>query len=832
MRATLSLALLGLVVSSAPSGAGIVTRVSTSASGAEGTGNSLVPALSAAGRYVVFVSYAPNLTDDDGDARPDVFVRDRVTGATILVSKSAAGVKGNNDSGEPNSYGMGGPAISADGRFVAFTSIATNLSPGDGPGVYVHDRDADGDGIFDEPGAVSTHGVSRTMNDVLVFGRYPAISADGRFVAYAGFASDIVPGDTNGVADVFVRDRDPDGNGVFDEPGLATTERVSVGPNGVEGNGESGPPDLQISADGRIVGFLSTASNLVANDVNGKRDVFVHDRTTGLTERVNVSSIGSGSESYEGYDLGLSGNGRYVAFSTEDTRLATPAAGYGGATSTDVLIRDRVLGTTTTWAGNAPAGQKPRTASYHPVLNYDGTVVAFLTRFGQAKFDGDVERNNVEIYVHDRLTGTTSTVSLRAPDGVPTTVLGRGIALSSDGRVAAFDTEGVGIVPGDGNGLRDVFVDSCPVVAGNPPRFESCDPIPFPTLSADERTRFVTGVREFQDVDTPDEGLGPVFNEASCAACHNRPWIGGTSDRRVTRVGADGPGGFDPLAGHGGSVIQTQGISTPECTVAGETVPAEATVVTERDTPALFGAGIIDAIDDRSILRFADPNDRNNDGISGRPNMVGGRVGRFGRKAQTVTLREFAGDAYLNEMGITSPEFPQDLAPQGMPSCDPKPDPEDDGTNVGRFVDFLSVLAPLPSGRYPSNDVRREALAGRRLFKRIGCRSCHTDRLRVPKAILSSHGLRKVVLFTDLLLHDMGPALADGIVQGDATGSEFRTAPLSGVAFTGPYLHGGSAATLDAAILAHGGEGSRARDAFSALSPPERSQVRAFLGSL
>jgi CxxC motif-containing protein (DUF1111 family) len=369
-------------------------------------------------------------------------------------------------------------------------------------------------------------------------------------------------------------------------------------------------------------------------------------------------------------------------------------------------------------------------------------------------------------------------------------------------------------------------------VAGGPARFTSCEPIPFPVLTANERARFAAGAREFEDVDTPAEGLGPVFNEASCAACHNTPWIGGTSSRRVTRIGTDGPGGFDPLPGHGGSVIQTQGISTPECTVDGESIPAEATIVTERDPPALFGAGVIDAIDDRAILRFADPDDRNGDGVSGRPNMVGGRVGRFGRKAQIATLREFAGDAYLAEMGITSPDFPTDLAPQGVPSCDPTPDPEDDGTNVTRFVDFLSVLAPTPAGQYPSSEARREALAGRRLFKRIGCRSCHTDRLRGPRSVISGHGLKKVILFSDLLLHDLGPALADGIEQGEATGSEFRTAPLAGVAFSAPYLHDGRAATLDAAILAHGGEAMRARDGFAALPAAQRAQVRAFLNSL
>src|SRR5262249_22709618 len=149
--------------------------------------------------------------------------------------------------------------------------------------------------------------------------------------------------------------------------------------------------------------------------------------------------------------------------------------------------------------------------------------------------------------------------------------------------------------------------------------------------------------------------------------CHSHPTIGGSSTRFVTRFGRYGPAGFDPMTDHGGSLIQANGIVTDVCSVPAETVPPEATVTTRRDTPPLFGLGLIDAIPDSQILRWADPTDRNRDGISGRPNMVGGRVGRFGWKAQVATLHDFSGDAYLNEMGITSPEFPNENAPQGGP---------------------------------------------------------------------------------------------------------------------------------------------------------------------
>jgi CxxC motif-containing protein (DUF1111 family) len=208
--------------------------------------------------------------------------------------------------------------------------------------------------------------------------------------------------------------------------------------------------------------------------------------------------------------------------------------------------------------------------------------------------------------------------------------------------------------------------------------------------------------------------------------------------------------------------------------------------------------------------------------------LVGGRVGRFGWKAQTVSLRDFAGEAYVNEMGITSPAFASELAPQGGPvTCDPVPDPEDDGADVAAFTSFMSLLAPLPA-----SPLSREGRIGRTVFRRSGCRACHTDRLRTGNTLPAPLARKKVKAFSDFLLHDMGPALADGIAQGDATGSEFRTPPLWGVRASAPYLHDGRAPTLEDAIAAHGGEAQTARDRFLALGATERAQLIEFLGSL
>jgi CxxC motif-containing protein (DUF1111 family) len=368
-------------------------------------------------------------------------------------------------------------------------------------------------------------------------------------------------------------------------------------------------------------------------------------------------------------------------------------------------------------------------------------------------------------------------------------------------------------------------------VPGRPGRASttrSHGPQPYAGLSDADEARFDEGLDEFAEIERPRTGLGPVFNGASCSECHNRPTIGGSSARFVIRFGRSGPGGFDPLAGRGGSLIQARGITTQTCSVPGEVVPPEANEVTRRNTPALFGLGLVDAIPDERIVRKADPDDRNGDGISGRANMVDGRVGRFGWKAQVARLADFAAEAYLNEMGITSPAFPNEVNPQGGPVvCDGAPDPEDDGSDVIAFTDFMTLLAPLPTGRRAS-----AALAGRAVFRRIKCDACHVETLRSGGSSVKALRAKRAALYSDLLLHDMGPGLADGIEQGEATGSEFRTAPLWGVAYSYPYLHDGRTGSLSGAIAAHGGEATAVRDRFLALSETDRAALIEFLRSL
>jgi CxxC motif-containing protein (DUF1111 family) len=357
---------------------------------------------------------------------------------------------------------------------------------------------------------------------------------------------------------------------------------------------------------------------------------------------------------------------------------------------------------------------------------------------------------------------------------------------------------------------------------------EVCAPQPIAGLTADELARFAHGRDEFLEQENAATGLGPVFNGARCAECHAVPTVGGASDRNVTRIGTGVGSTFDELAASGGPLLQTNGITTPGCSVAGEVVPAGATVVAERNTPLLFGAGLIEAIPDLSI-RLVQAKQR--EPLSGRFNVnrASNRIGRFGWKAQIATIHDFAAEAYRDEMGITSPFFPDEPAPQGVPTaCDDAADYEDDGGDVAAFADFMTMLAPLPPPP-PSLESRR----GRRYFRRAKCHKCHTDKYRTARNFpIVALRNKKVPLFSDLLLHDMGPELADGVTQESAGGSEFRTAPLWGLRFSAPYLHDGRAATLPEAIAAHGGEAVTSRNVFLTYTPDQVALLVAYLNGL
>jgi Tol biopolymer transport system component len=293
---------------------GTTERVSVNSAGVQGNGGSANPALSADGRFVAFQSYATNLVPGDTNGVTEVFVRDRQTGVTERVSVDSAGIEGNDLSIWP--------ALSGDGRFVAFISFATNLVPVDTNGVadvFVHDRQT---GVTERVSVDS----AGTQGDGSSSGA-PTISTDGRFVSFWSWATNLVPGDTNGVADVFVHDRQ-----------TGVTARVSVDSAGNQENSSSVNPNIRpsISADGRFVAFASSASNLAAGDTNGWQDVFVHDRQTGLTERVSVDGAGTEGNDSSAYTA-ISADGRFVAFTSAAFNLVPGDTNW----SADVFVHDR-----------------------------------------------------------------------------------------------------------------------------------------------------------------------------------------------------------------------------------------------------------------------------------------------------------------------------------------------------------------------------------------------------------------------------------------------------------------------------------------------------------
>ncbi len=323
---------------------GETSRVNVSSTGEQANGNSSSRSISADGRFVAFESSASNLVPGDTNGYRDVFVHDRQTGETSRVSVSSTDQQGNDASRNPS--------VSADGRFVAFESSASNLVPGDTNGfrdIFVHDRQTG------ETSRVSVSSTGQQGNDASLA---PSTSADGRFVAFESSASDLVPGDTNGYRDVFVHDRQ-----------TGETSLVSVSSTGEQGNGTSFEPS--ISADGRFVAFRSAASDLVPGDTNDKWDIFVHDRQTGQTSRVSVSSTGQQGNSHSGSPT-ISADGRFVGFESSASNLV-PGDTNG---EPDIFVHDRQTGQTSRVSVSS-TGQQGNNLSWLPSISADGRFVAF-----------------------------------------------------------------------------------------------------------------------------------------------------------------------------------------------------------------------------------------------------------------------------------------------------------------------------------------------------------------------------------------------------------------------------------------------------------------------
>ena len=431
---------------------GVTERVSEASDGTQANGSTYMPCMNADGRFVSFCSYANNLVPGDTNGKCDIFLHDRQTGETSRVSVASNGTQGNGTC-------EGRPSISADGRYVAFHSDASNLVPGDTNGQYdIFVRDL-------QAGVTQRVSVASGGTQANGLSYLPCISPDGRFIAFASSASNLVPGVANGKSQTFVHDRL-----------TGETECVSLGSDGTPANDHCSRPSM--SAGGRYIAFASVASNLVDGDTNDMDDVFVHDRLTGETSRVSVASDGTQGNS-ESYGPSISADGRYVAFTSHASNLV-PGDTNG---AWDAFVHDRLTGLTQR-VSVATGGAQAYGTSEDTCVSGDGRLVVFSSDAANL-VSGDT--NGVrDFFVHDRSAGGSL---------LPVDIVEEWLAIA-DAAVVAIDE-----LPGPGEvAAAELPAPTDPPEAPTPPgdtgtgepyTYEDWEEImeqPVPTLPADSYT--------------------------------------------------------------------------------------------------------------------------------------------------------------------------------------------------------------------------------------------------------------------------------------------------------------------------------------------------------
>ncbi len=394
-RRTAAAALAALLLATGFTAAPPATQtqlVSFTPDGRAATLGATAPSISADGRFVAFVSTSSDLVEGDTNGVADVFVRDLATGATRRASVASDGAQADG--------GSGPPAISGSGRFVAFSSEATNLVPrdtnrcfgftvrGSCPDLFVHDLET-GDTRRVSVGARGLQANGESL--------YPAISADGRYVAFASLAINLVTRDRNDKMDVFLHDT-----------ATGETSRVSVGAQGQEADSFSFAPT--VSADGARVAFTSFATNLVGGDGNGADDVFVRDLAAATTVRVSVAADGSEAAGFSG-GASLSADGIRVAFWSEGALVPGDSNGV-----VDAYVRDLAAGTVVRASVSSRGGQGDGPVTAPPSLSPDGRFVGFESEATNL-VPGDRNRS-LDVFLHDLTGGTTALVSA-TPQGRP-----------------------------------------------------------------------------------------------------------------------------------------------------------------------------------------------------------------------------------------------------------------------------------------------------------------------------------------------------------------------------------------------------------------------------
>jgi Tol biopolymer transport system component len=383
------------------------------------------PNLTGNGRFVVFNSDSALVVPDDTNSARDTFLYDRQTDTVERVSLSATGQEGDDRS----DTGF----ASEDGRSVTFSSKATNLLPGGTAGisqVFLKDR---------ETGDMQLLSVTPAGDPGNSISIPSGISADGRYVAFWSYATDLVDGDTNGYAEVFLRDLQ-----------AGTTERLAVSGSGAQSD-KGVAESCSLTPDARFAAFGSGSTNLVSGDTNALSDIYLRDRQLGTTERVNVASGGAQATGGDSHRPRLSPNGRYVVFYSRATNLV-PGDSNGFV---DVFLRDRQAGTTER-VSVTDAGAESNGESYDADVSADGRYVVFASDADNL-VPGDTNGQS-DIFLRDRQTGSTTRLSL-ADGGAQAEGNGSGNSqISNDGRYVCFDSGATNLVPGDTNGAWDVFL--------------------------------------------------------------------------------------------------------------------------------------------------------------------------------------------------------------------------------------------------------------------------------------------------------------------------------------------------------------------------------------
>jgi CxxC motif-containing protein (DUF1111 family) len=378
--------------------------------------------------------------------------------------------------------------------------------------------------------------------------------------------------------------------------------------------------------------------------------------------------------------------------------------------------------------------------------------------------------------------------------------------------------------------------------AGTPTSLVHASDVPIDGIAHAEVAPFNDGDGLFGVPFRPTDGLGPLFIRTSCAACHQEGSRGPGLVEKMALVEADG---VTPLADQSSLAF---GHTVREGLAAGATTaiaaPSDPRVkVSIRLGPAVLGRGYMEAVDDAEILRVEAEQARRTDGIHGSAARVtfasvpnpdasfsayhqGDQViGRFGLKARIATIDDFTADAFQGDMGMTTPMRPDELAnPDGLLD-DQRPGVDLDLAHVDRVAFYIRRIAiPRRVGLTPQ---------GAALFEQASCAVCHAPTLktRASYPITQLAGI-DAPIYTDLLLHDMGPALADGMTDGSATSAQWRTAPLIGLRFARTYLHDGRAHSVADAVAAHDGEAHGAALAFQALSPDDQRALIEFVEAL